>query len=148
MSVNGEARHGRAAARGGGDCSRRGARRLLEVALGFCKQLRRGLGVEEQLVDLLDVALVDDVAAVGLGEDPARREHLHGEAERGARADLAESTFADFPFLNSYVPGRSVTEAEIMYGALGWGPKSEVLAREARPHRRTRARLPFRTRQA
>ena len=34
------------------------------------------------------------------------------------RSDIARSSFTKFPFLNSYVPGRSATEMEILYGAL------------------------------
>ena len=36
---------------------------------------------------------------------------------RPARDDLKPATYARFPFLNSYIPGRSVTECEIIYGA-------------------------------
>ena len=57
------------------------------------------------------------------------------------RSDIARSTFTNFPFLNSYVPGRSATEMEILYGALGWGPKSYAAPRKAFFYHRSEAFL-------
>ena len=57
------------------------------------------------------------------------------------RNDLAKSTFTNYPFLNSYVPGRSATEMEILFGALGWGPKSYVAPRKAFFYHRSEAFL-------
>ena len=45
--------------------------------------------------------------------------------------DLAPSTMERFPFLKSYIPGRSVTEAEMIYGMLGWGSDSRVTPKRA-----------------
>ena len=57
------------------------------------------------------------------------------------RSDIARSTFTKFPFLNSYVPGRSATEMEVLYGALGWGPKSYAAPRKAFFYHRSEAFL-------
>lgn len=50
---------------------------------------------------------------------------------RPTKAQVTKPTFNKFPFLTSYCPGRSVTEFEVLYGALGWGPKSVVHPRSA-----------------
>jgi hypothetical protein len=50
---------------------------------------------------------------------------------RPTKQDLPEFAFSRFPFLASYVPGRSVTECEILYGALGWGSDSHVPTKRA-----------------
>ena len=58
------------------------------------------------------------------------------------RSDIARSTFTNFPFLNSYVPGHSATEMEILYGALGWGPKSRAVPRKAFFYHRSEVPVP------
>lgn len=51
---------------------------------------------------------------------------------RPAREDLAEETFERFGYMiNSYIPGRSVTECEVLCGALGWGASAACVPRHA-----------------
>ena len=50
---------------------------------------------------------------------------------RPGKNDVPEFAYQRFPFLNSYIPGRSVTECEILYGALGWGADSRVPCKRA-----------------
>ena len=50
---------------------------------------------------------------------------------RPGREDIAAPTFTKFPFLNTYIPGRSVTEMEILHGALGTGPNCHLTPSDA-----------------
>ena len=47
------------------------------------------------------------------------------------RMDIPEFAFERFPFLSSYIPSRSVTECEIIYGALGNGPDTRCPTKRA-----------------
>ena len=44
---------------------------------------------------------------------------------------MRRDTFERFDFLNSYIPGRSVTEMEFLYGALGTAANSTVVPERA-----------------
>ncbi|KAL1499076.1 hypothetical protein AB1Y20_013591 [Prymnesium parvum] len=55
----------------------------------------------------------------------------HRAGWRPQKNQLAEKTFHNFPFILSYIPGGSVTELEVVYGALGWGKGCIVQPRSA-----------------
>mmetsp|Transcript_72019 Transcript_72019/g.154140 ORF Transcript_72019/g.154140 Transcript_72019/m.154140 type:complete len:378 (+) Transcript_72019:146-1279(+) len=54
------------------------------------QQLRRRLGVVEELIYLLDVVPCDGITAAGLGQDGGGSEQLHHIPQGGVRADLAK----------------------------------------------------------
>ena len=47
------------------------------------------------------------------------------------RNDIPPFAYESFKFLQSYIPSRSVTECEIIYGALGWGPDTVCAPKRA-----------------
>ena len=53
---------------------------------------------------------------------------------RPAKNEITADTYERFPFIKSYIPGRSVTELEFLFGALGWESGCEC-----NPYRAVRA---------
>ncbi|KOO28055.1 tetratricopeptide repeat domain containing protein [Chrysochromulina tobinii] len=45
--------------------------------------------------------------------------------------ELKKDTVQEFDCLRTYIPGRSITEVEVVYGALGWGPQSACSPKNA-----------------
>ena len=113
---------------------------LLKKYIPALRQLLSERGVYLTVVDLrwgvtIGQSVAGETVNICMSEVAVSQYFVSFLGHRGGwrpnKADLAEHTFSNFKFLKSYIPGHSVTDCEVIYGALGWGPGSRVHPRSA-----------------
>ena len=77
----------------------------------------------------------EEIVHIGFKQLMQSRYFVHFIGSRYGRRPsiegLKKDAVQEFDCLKTYIPGRSITEVEVVYGALGWGPQSTCSPKNA-----------------